>query len=89
LVVKISQFRKNLKMLLEVSSKEDLFLDYYGELYKIVPVKKGSQKLTQSQRIIDKYSRIKPKSIKSKIFDELDPAKEKNNFRNLKYYKHD
>ncbi|MEM1312572.1 MAG: hypothetical protein AAGF07_03870 [Patescibacteria group bacterium] len=43
MIVKTLDLRKNLKQLLHSTSEEELFLDYYGELYKIVPVKKAAQ----------------------------------------------
>jgi hypothetical protein len=85
MIVKTLELRKNLKELLDTSQKEDLFLDYYGDLYKIVPVRQNKQQITQAQKIIDKYSKLNARPSKDSIFSEKDPAKEKENFRNLRY----
>lgn len=89
MIVKTLEFRKKLKELLESSWSEELILDYYGDLFKITPVKRNSVKMTQSQKVIAKYSKLKRQTIKDPIFNEQDPAMEKENFRNYRYNKND
>jgi len=89
MIVKTLQLRKNLKEVLLNSFEEDTFLDYYGDLFKIVPVAERTKKITQTQRIIDKFSKISPRKLTSTVFNGTDAAQEKSNFRNLKYNKND
>lgn len=84
-IVKSAKFRENLKELLKSSYDDKLILDYYGELFEIVPVKKNAKKMTKAQNLIAKYSNLKPIKLTDPIFNEADPAQEKANFRNLRY----
>lgn len=84
-IVKSLQFRKNLKSTLLKSYDEEVMIDYYGELFQIVPVKKNPKKQTQTQKIIAKYSTLKPVKITDPVFNEADPAQEKANIRDLMY----
>jgi hypothetical protein len=87
MIVKTVQFRKNLKELLKnaYDNNEELVLDYYGQLFEIVPKKSGVTKPTKKQKLITHFSKIKPVKLNSSIFDEANPSKEKENFRNLRY----
>jgi hypothetical protein len=89
MIVKTLQLRKNLKQLLEKSEEEDLFLDYYGKLFKITPIKKDTKKLTQTQKLINFFQDLPPRKLTDPIFNEADSAQEKANFRNLKYGNYD
>jgi hypothetical protein len=89
MIVKTLELRKNLKQLLEKSEEEDLFLDYYGKLFKITPIKKNAKYMTPTQKLIAKYSNLKPIKLTDPIFNENDSAQEKANFRNLKYGNYD
>jgi hypothetical protein len=66
-----------------------LVLDYYGELFEIVPVKKDDKKMTQAQKIVAKYSNLPPIKLTDPIFNEADPAQEKENFRKLMAARYD
>ncbi len=88
MIVKTLQLRKNLKELLEMCYKEDedLFLDYYGKMFQIVPVSKKKTKKTHAQKIVDYFKgRKRQPFADDPIFNEADPAQEKANFRNLRY----
>lgn len=69
MLVKTVQFRENLKQLLEAAygigktEPEPLILDYYGKLFKIVPIKSEEKEMTQMQRIIQKYSNLPPRKL--------------------------
>lgn len=88
-IVKSAKFRENLAQLLKNSYDEDIFIDYYGQLFQITPVQKSAKKLTQAQKLIAKYSNLKPMKLIDPIFNESDPAQEKANFRNLRYAKYE
>ncbi len=88
-IIKSVQFRKNLKKTLQSSYTDKVLIDYYGELFEIVPVKKDDKNLTQAQKLIAKYSKLKPRKLTDPIFNEADPTKEKENIRNLIYGKYD
>lgn len=87
MIIKTFQLRKNLKELLKSSYNEDLILDYYGELFKIEPVK--AKKLTPAQKAINHFKNLKPRKLTNPIFNEADAAQEKVNFRNLRYGNYD
>lgn len=89
MIVKTLELRKNLKQLLEKSEEEDLFLDYYGKLFKITPIKKNAKKLTQTQKVVEYFKNRPPIKLTDPIFNEADPAQEKANFRNLRYRSYD
>jgi 23S rRNA U2552 (ribose-2'-O)-methylase RlmE/FtsJ len=93
IIVKSVQFRENLKELLEKAyngEEEDLFIDYYGKLFKIVPVSKKQVQKTQSQKVLEHFKNRKRHIFAdNSIFNEADTAQEKENFRNLKYGNND
>ena len=91
MIVKTLQLRKNLKELLEMSYKEDeeLFFDYYGKMFQIVPVSKKKTTKTRTQEFIEKYSNLPPIRLTNPIFNEADSTQEKANFRNLRYGNYD
>ncbi len=86
-IVKTVQFRENLKEILEKiysGNEKDFFLDYYGKLFQIVPVNNDASKnKTQSQKAVEYFENLPSKKLTSPIFNEADPAKEKENFRKL------
>lgn len=79
MIVKTLELRKNLKELLKKSHEENLYLNYYGELFEIIPVKKNAKKLTQAQKLIEYFANLSPKKLTDPIFNELDSAQEKAN----------
>lgn len=95
-VIKAVQLRQNLKEVLEKvynGEEKDLFLDYYGKLFKIIPISKDKfekgVKKTQAQMVIEHFKNLPPKKLTNPIFNEDDPAQEKENFRNLIYKRYE
>ena len=88
-IVKSAKFRENLKELLKSSYDDKLILDYYGELFEIIPVKKDAKKLTQAQEALEYFKNLPPMKLTDPIFNEADPAQEKANFRNSRYSKYE
>jgi hypothetical protein len=83
MTVKTLQLRKNLKQILEATVDQDVFLNYYGELYQIVRVNKSGQ-TTQAQRVIQKFTDLPAiDSEKADFLDENNPSQEKENIQNL------
>ena len=85
MIVKALKLRQDLKSLLKMVLKgEDrLVLDYYGELFEIVPLKSSDK--TQNEKIIDKYSQLGGIKLVDSIFDENKPDQEKKNIRDYLY----